>query len=378
MVTKAASIVTAFVTAWSLAARAEPPERDPSGGPAAGVDAAALSSDAYCLWVRAVADSQAAPLLSPQIFGTLGVINAVDTTSGQSNIVGAPRVMAGVGYSVAGLYRGIQTRKIAGAECDRYRLSNKLLAYTFAHASGQSKAANEAKLAVLDAAMKRADEIAERARAALTASRIDVDEMNAVLFRVDELQALRIDTRDALRRAAGAMKAPDEPLAELLERRDRAEERVEEHAAKIRQSQAWDIQVRGGYDQLLGVSQSQPVPLFGTVTLTLNPGYLWQLDADARAVRARGEASHRSLEAGSARAENTARVLREMLAAERLRLAELAKLVAELESRERELGAVEGERARAAADLLWLRLVPLQAERAYLAVHVVELGRMLR
>lgn len=337
-------------------------------------DTEGQASDAYCKYVGAVADSQRAVFVSPQLFVTGGAVSGNDAPTGPTTTVVRPRLVAGLSYSVAGLYKGIQTKELANAECARYRIFNKLLAFSFAHGGGDSAAAHRAKLEVLEETAPRAEEILKRARMALDEAKITVDELDATTVRVDALRAMTVDTRGKLRASAGKMQAPTESLAELSAQREKAERATEDRAARIRRAQAWDVQVRGGYDQIFG--QSQALPVFGMVTVTFSPGFFWQHEADDRAAAARVVAAHKGLEAATVRAEDTARQLHEMGRAERERLADVVTLLGELEARHEQVSQVPGDRAKAAADLLWLGMVPLRAELAYLRAHIAELAKI--
>jgi hypothetical protein len=338
-------------------------------------DTAAESTEAYCRYVRAVATSASAVLISPQLFVTGGVVTSADVSTGVLVTGTEPRVLAGANFSVSSLVRGIHTQRIADAECSRYSVFAKLLAFSYAHRDGQTVKALEAKLAVLESSIGRADALLARAKEAFAESKITGADLDAITLRVDTLHASAGDTRGKLRATAGGIRAPSETLGSLVEQRDAAERATEQRAVALRQSQAWDLQIRGGYDQMFGIRQS--VPAFGMVTLSFSPGYFWQRGADERAVAARADAARKSLETATERAELVADHLEELRLAELERLSALAPLVANLESRHRELSAVEGERARAAADSLWLALVPLRAEEAFLRAHTDDLKRVL-
>ncbi|MBX3187549.1 MAG: hypothetical protein KF819_11065 [Labilithrix sp.] len=343
--------------------------------PPVAVDAEALASSTYCTYVEAVADSQSAVMVSPQLFVTGGAVSGNDAPTGPTTTTVNPRVVAGASYSFSSLYRGLATRQAASAECARYRVFNKLLAFSMSRGSGSTAAAERAKLDVLEESLPRAQEILDEARAAVSESRITADELEVTMGRVDGLRALTAETRGKWRIAAGMMQAPKESLAELVAQRERTERATEEQAARIRQAQAWDISVRGGYDQIFG--QNQALPVFGMVTLTFSPGFFWQRGADDRAETARVQAARKGLEAATVRAEETARQLRETARAERERLADVTVLLADLSRRHEELRKLEGNRAKASADVLWLGLVPLRAEHAFLRAHTAELAKVV-
>ncbi len=337
-------------------------------------DHAAAATEAHCRWVRGEADSQAALLWSPQVFAGGGMVSAADVTNGNSGKV-EPRVVAGLQVSVSSMVRAAQTQALADSECERYHVFDKVLAFTFAHAGGRSEPALKAKLAVLEGSLPRAEEMLRDARQAMADARINVEELHATTSRVDALHAEIARARGELRAVQGVMKAPDESLNDLVAKRDVVERNAEAKAAALRQSMAWDVQVRGGYDQVFGLHT--PVPAFGMVTLTFSPGYFWQKAPDERAIQARADAARTGLEDATLRAQDTARELRETLRSEKDRLVDVGALLGELEQRHEKLAKTEGDRARAAADILWLWLVTLRAERAYLEAHVADLTKIV-
>lgn len=363
-------VVSAACLAFASQSRAE----GPPAGAGAPRDAAAEATAAYCRHARAVAVSNSALLYSPQLFVTGGFVTSADLSSGVLVTSMQPRILAGAAYSVGSLVRGIHTERVADAECERYGSVAKLMSFVFAHRDGASPGALGAKLAVLEASMARAEQILARARADYAASRATVTDLDAVSIRVDTLRAAVLETRAKLRVAAEGVAPPSEPLPALIARRTSAERAAEERAAALRQSYAWDIAVKGGYDQMTGIKQS--VPAFATISLTFTPGYFWQTGADRRAVDARGDIARTGLEA-TTRAKLVAAQLSELLRSELERLGQLAPLLAELETRQREVAAVDGDQARAAADALWLAIVPLRAEDAYLRAHVADLKKTL-
>src|SRR4051812_34832140 len=100
------------------AAAAAPEAAAPAASPPA---PAARSSAAYCQYVRGVADSESALLLSPSLFAQFGVINGAGFLS--ADIFTPPpttlRLSAGLRYSAARIYQGVTLRARARAECER-------------------------------------------------------------------------------------------------------------------------------------------------------------------------------------------------------------------------------------------------------------------
>ncbi len=372
LIATAAGLCIALVSSAALGQEAgnAPPKASASR------DLAGKSTEANCRYARAVAESLSSVMMGPQLFATGGLVSGNDSPTGPATSTIQPRVIAGLQYSAASLYRGLQTRELAEAECKTYGVFNKLLAFTFVHGSGESAAALRARLTVLEESRQHAEEIMRRAREGVADARITSDDLDAMSSRIDALRAATVDTRGKLRSAEGAMTSSEEPLSALLDQRDVAERDAEVRAARIRQSQAWDVSARAGYDQIFG--QSQPVPVFGVLTVTFNPGLFWQRPADDRAAAARVDATRAGLENASLRAEETARHLRAMAGAERERLADVTSLLGELEARHEIVSRITGDRAQASTDALWLGMVTLRAEKAYLAAHLVDLAKTLR
>ncbi|MBL8606365.1 MAG: hypothetical protein JNL38_03555 [Myxococcales bacterium] len=357
-------------TLFAAEAAAEAPPSAPVGP-----DTVKPAAEAYCRYVGAVASSTSAPMLSPALFASGGLTNGNDVSGGGSSAPTSPRLVAGVSYTFSGLYRGLTVRKAAEAECARYESFTKLLAFTYSHHQGTSAPALAAKQTVLRGAMPDADAMLARARKSLQDSRITVEELEGIAMRVDALHAAETDTSGKLRAAQTKMTPPAEPIDQMVARLRAQEREVERRQAAIRQSASWDVTVRGGYDRVFG--QSQPIPAFGMVTITLNPGYFWQTGADERAVEARADAAYFSLESSTHRAVDLVRELRELRRAEVERLAQLDLVLGDLEARYKVVAAVEGDKAHTAAELMWLSIVPVKAERAYLVAHVADLDKSL-
>ncbi|MDB5219511.1 MAG: hypothetical protein JWO86_7438 [Myxococcaceae bacterium] len=343
--------------------------------PRPGRDLAQKSTEASCRYARAVAESTSSVMMSPQLFATGGLVSGSESPTGPTTTTVQPRLIGGVQYGAATLYRGIQTRALAEAECKTFAVFNKLLAFSFVNGTGESAPALRARLKVLEDARTHAEEILKRARDGVADARMTNDDLDVTASRIDAFRAATVETRQRLHSAEGAMLGPEESVETLLAQRDVAERAAEDRAARIRQSLAWDVSVRAGYDQIYG--QHQPVPLFGVVTVTFSPGLFWQRPADDRAEVARVDAARAGLENASLRAEETARQLRELVRGDRERLVDVTTLLSELETRYDVVSKVPGDKALASADLLWLGMVTLRAEKAYLAAHIVDLAKTL-
>ncbi|MFP2905259.1 hypothetical protein ACLESD_09415, partial [Pyxidicoccus sp. 3LFB2] len=107
----------------SLAARTALAQGAPPPGAAAPVQVEDRAGG-YCDFVRGVADAEAALELAPELFAGIGVVNVGEAEGGiNATPLGGPkpRVTAGIGYDVVGLYRGGAIRRRAEADCRRQR-----------------------------------------------------------------------------------------------------------------------------------------------------------------------------------------------------------------------------------------------------------------
>lgn len=113
------------------------------------------------------------------------------------------------------------------------------------------------------------------------------------------------------------------------------------------------------------------------LSLSLNPGALWQIGAEARALSGRRQWVHSQQEGLGERYAHMVRKLQATRTAEAARLWELDVTVRGLEDQVRSLSAMEGERIERYRDYFWLDLVKAQAEQAYLRAHLKDLGDVL-
>jgi hypothetical protein len=331
---------------------------------------------AYCEYVTGIADSDSALDMSPTLFGTAGFVSGIDVSPGGSLLGPAKRVVAGASYSFSGLYRGIQTRAGAKADCRRYQAVSELHAFLESNKEGRTRTSLDAKLRVVEEALPKAEELLAAARASLQQSRATIEQLHALELRVDDLRSLAAETRaerDAMDRAP---RPPARPIADVLRERDEAEAETEAHEGHVRESRAWDVSVRGGYDQVFGTSFSY-TPLFAYLTLTANVGGLFQPAAEERASHGRVAWTRRQVEGADDRVDQYVARLRALRDADRKRLEESRVLLADLETRWQTLQQLPGERVAVVAQYMWFDLVKARAENAYLTVHLADLDRLL-
>jgi hypothetical protein len=333
--------------------------------------------DAYCAYATGVANSQTAILVTPQLFLDTGLVNGSDITSGSGGITSAPpttRLTFGARYSlVQGLVRGIVTRLRAGADCDRYRASSSLARFLVDNREQVSPSALDAKVAVLRAALPRAQEILGKLRTAVERAHATVEELEATQVRVDDLEAslLQAETLRAGLPSRTSLPSPEE----LLRRHRAADAEVMRYEGQLRLTDAFDISVRGGLDYFFGLRDQNPY--FGVVSLTINPGVIYAPFAESAAARARAKAVRLENDAVEQKAELLASRLKTLLAGERRRLGEVKILIADVEGRIHAIEAIESDKLRRFRESMWFDWVKLKAEQEFLRVHTGELQSSL-
>jgi hypothetical protein len=332
--------------------------------------------EAYCRFVTGVADSESALEVAPTLFGTAGLVSGQDVSPGGSLLGPTKRVVAGASYSLSGLYRGLQRRSGAQAECRRYRTISDLHAFLESSKEGRTRASLDARVRVLEGALPKADEMLATARASLQQARTTIEQVSALQLRVDALRDAASEARAERDAMAQAPQPPQRPIAEVLRERDDAEAEAERYEGHVRESSAWDVSVRGGYDQVFGTSLSY-TPLFALVTVTANVGGLFQPAAEDRAREGRVAWARRQVEGADDRVQQHLALLRALRESDRKRLTDVRVLLADLESRYKTLSSLGGERVAEAAQVVWFDVVRMRAEDAYLTAHLADLDRLL-
>lgn len=366
----------AWGVALSLAAGGV--QAQPASAPSMGTGSPPEDVDVgYCRFVRGVADAEAAVLMAPDVFLMAGAVNAGEA-SGSSAPLGSPklRLTAGVGYDLVDFYRGLTLRRRAEADCRRHQVLSALQAAVQAGATGiGTEAALAARAAVLEAALPQGEQLLTGLREDVREGRATLAELNALQLRLDSLRALASDTARERALLASRAPLPNRPLSALLLELREADDAVEERSAGLRAAAAWEVRLRGGYDEVFDVRQD--VPLFGTLTVSYNLGGLWQSGANTRAREGRRAAAEEEVEGIHRRVALLLQELRAAREAEQTRLRELTVLVTDLEGQLRGIDALETSRARRYRDYLLLELAKLRAEQAYLKAHVEGLDAFL-
>lgn len=321
---------------------------------------AAHADDAYCDHARAVAAADAATLVAPEVFTSLGYVEqpvTVDIPSGSSDDV---RFTLGVRYSLGDLYEGAIVRKRAGADCRRHRALTRLQA-------APAQRALAARVKVLDEALDEAAAMLADAGADMASRRATAQEVMATRLRVDQLRAQAAAAHRELDAVPGGSEAS---LTGALADFHAADAEVERHDGRLRAARGWDISVRAGYDKFLAADEDES-PYFAVVSASWNLGWLLQQPANRRALKAR----RRMIvdEPGA----TAAPALRALLASETRRAAESGVLVEDLEKQLDALRRIGGDDSRRFRQTVWFEWVEARAEHAYLEAHVASLREVL-
>ena len=325
-----------------------------------------LEVGSYCRYVQAVGESNSALLFSPTLFATFSNI-PTSATGADSNVFGASRARLQLGVSVSPMriYRGLITNDVARAECRRYASEVRTPPVALAPITGRT--ALVAKMHVLEDAIAHGQVVRAKLRVRLETSLATVDEYGALVLQLDGLQ-------DELSQAAAKLAqlplGPTPNAPGSLAERAAAEDAAQDAQARLRRSQALEFELRAGYYRIFG--QEQKVPLFAIASLEFSPGWLWQGSTEARAREAHSSWVRARLAPPAPPPEVQAQ-LREALSANRKRANELVLTMSDLEMRRKTAEAVPGEQAQHFAEVMWLQLARLRANRAYLDEYGIEL-----
>ncbi|MFY2564475.1 hypothetical protein ACN469_43200 [Corallococcus terminator] len=330
----------------------------------------------YCDWVGGLGDAEAALELAPEVFGSFGAVNTGEAEGGLP--LGKPklRVTAGLSYDFVGLYRSSKIHRRAAADCRRHQALSMLLTAVRQGSGLGEDSALEARARVLQDALPRAEALVTALRDDLRDGRATLEELNAMQVRLDNLRSLSTDTTLARERlAARPAFPPGQRLESLLAELRAADDAMEVAAGSLRRAKAWELSIRGGYDEVFDLDQD--VPLFGQVMLTYDLGHLWQGKANARARDGRRRSTLHEVEGVHQQVSELLVELRSRHRMEESRLREVSSLVTDLEGQLREVEALQTREIRRFRDYLLLELARLRAEQAYLTAHVEALTAFL-
>ncbi|MFB1482213.1 hypothetical protein [Corallococcus sp. RDP092CA] len=333
----------------------------------------------YCERMRGTASAEAALEFAPEVFASIGAVNAGDAVGGADETpLGSPklRLTAGLGYDFVGIYRGRTLRSRAEAECRRYQALAALQAAVEQGSRLGEASALDARARALATSLPRAEELVSQLRDELRDGSATLEELNAVQVRLDHLRSLAHDTARAREQLALEPALPEgQTLSALLSDFEAADDEVESLSGGLRRAGAWRLSVRGGYDEVFDVQQD--TPLFGQLTLGYNLGHLWQGRANAQAREGRRQEARDAVDGAPRRVRQLLGELRITERSEQQRLGDLSTLVSDLEGQLREVEQLQTHQVRRFRGYLLLELARLQAEQAYLGAHVETLRTLL-
>lgn len=376
-VVKAIGFTLAFLSAGVASAqKRQPPARLETPSVAASNRASREDPGvrAYCEATVAARESESALLSSPWVFGNAGTLLGTEdaSLSTAETRTGWPRlrIQAGVGLSPTRMRRGGLLRDFGKAECRRFAAQRELEKLSEALWRG-GRAALEAKAEVLAAAIGKGQALVQEIEQKLDASLATVDDYRALIHRVSALELELFETREAIAELPRA-RGGTEQWGQARRAAELAEWETSRSQAALRESEAFEIELRGGYDNVIDVAQR--LPMFGNLTMRFSPGYFWQERADRRAAQAHLEFQRQKLFDHAL----DSRGLEERLKLTEAREGELARVIARLTARLAALREVGGARAELSAGLLELDLAELRADQSFLRARVAELRSALR
>ncbi len=335
-------------------------------------------NEGYCEWVRGAAASQRAILLAPGLFGATGPSYAgFEDTGDEMQDYGTLgwRVTAGMQYRFDNIPRGMLTMKQADAECERYRAQSELRNALSLGGDLAKLPAVEAQLAVLEGAIPRAESLVQLLEQGLEINLSTVDELYRARLQVDSLHKQAVTLRQEVQRLSQLPEVDGKAFSQLVSRHSNADDEVERIQGRLRRNSAWAMDLRGGYDQLIGYPRDLPV--FAQLRLSYSLGGVGQLKQDRRAAEGRRAWRSGASESVGARMTELRTELLAVYEGEQERYGQVAPLIRDVEARMESLKAVETDRARKVHEGLWLDFVRLDAERAFLEAHMDALEGVL-
>ena len=344
---------------------------------------ASLATQGYCESIQGVADADGALLLSPQLFGSTGLVNGGSVLTGDSAVSTstALRLTAGVRYDLVRLYRGLLLKERARAECKRYQADATVRYWSTSIVDVGEEAGQSAREDFVSRALPQAEALLTRQIEAFEQQLATQEDVYSTQVRLNALRGLKSSSAQKqanLRRipVVGGQALDLAQVWSMVDEAEHAANAVEEHSARIREAQAWTFDFRGGYDQTF-TNQLKQVPAFGILQVSYNMGGLFQGEANARAIDGAAADRAAGLSSLKLRVKELEQSLAKTEAALTQRLDEATWLEKDAYRRWQELQNAEGERAQNYADYLWFELIRHRAERIYLEERVAGLAKVL-
>ena len=329
----------------------------------------------YCQYVEGVAGAESALLVAPDLFTSIGVINV---GQGEGDVpLGEPkgRFMLGIEYDFIDLWKGLELRERAETECRRYRAQSALEAAGRAGADVGAAPAFAARAEVLAASLPVAEKLLASLRDDMREARATLDEVDVVRLRLDELRQEARGAALAQERVQALPHGEVGTLVEVIAAFREADAKVEEIEGGMRALDAWSLELRGGYDEIIGVDQDLPV--FGLLTLTFDLGGFWVGGNNSRAAAGRKRWVEEDVMSADRRVSELIGQLRSVRMAEQARLEEVTLLANDLARQLDEVRVLGTARVRRYETFLFFEITRLRGEKAYLETHLAEIDRIL-
>jgi hypothetical protein len=191
-------------------------------------------------------------------------------------------------------------------------------------------------------------------------------------LRNDELLQILEQTDSDMGKAAKSESLAMLPLNEMLKRQQDLLTKQEIEQGKFREAGTWDISGTAGAQRIINAGQSSPY--FASVTLSFNPGRLWQGGAERRAT----EGFHRWIQEDptgpSVRTYMLLNHFRAIQTAEGKRLQETETLMSDLERKLESIRSVGNDKVQSYEDYVWFDYIKIKAEHAYLVAHLKDMA----
>jgi hypothetical protein len=328
----------------------------------------------FCQYVSGVASSQAALLLNPILFTSVGSASAEilpSPLSANTTVANRTRAFGGVSYSLANVQRGLALKHVADADCEQYRITAGLEAFLQENWEAITSDALDARAQVLREGLLRSKEILSRSAKLLETHVATSQEYHGMQIRRDELQQILEQTDSDMGKAVKSESLAMLPLNELLKKQQDLMTIDEIEKGKVRQAGTWDISGSAGYQRIIGAPQASP--FFGSITVSVNLGRFRQAGAERRAT----DSFHRWIQeepsGPSVRAYMLLQHFHAIQNAEAERVRETETLMQDLEQRLESLHGIGEERAQSYEDIVWFDYIKIKAEHAYLVAHLKDL-----
>ena len=334
-------------------------------------------ADAYCGFVTESANGERALLRAPEFFSTTATTGYGDNDSGSNDFFSDTSLRQTVGLRVSAnrLYRSHLVADRSRADCDLYRTRARLTrALAFGRDLGLFEALTAQRGVLRDSLRQGEDRVAELRReiGARTATQ---QELLAWQLRLGNLR-IRLEQIEEERDRVRTL--PDgfpEGLRNLMSNFRAADAAVAEVETSLREANVWDIDLRSGYDQI--IDEPRDVPVFATVTVSLNLGFLRQRSANDRALLQRAEWRRHEF-SGLDRQWNE--LIDDLASARRHardRMVRVSELRDDLRRRLGEIANISGDHASRHRDVLWYEGAQLDAEFAYLDRRIARIDAFL-